>query len=140
MKKTVAAVTAWAVLCAAMPAVARQAVKPAQAAAPSPGCAALADQIEKAQMSIALDKAIAENDDSAPRAQVRATKEVAKLLTIQIALTQLASLKCPAYTAPISDARYAENASYCAMALLSPTNKTNKNPMSCHTVDWKPAF
>lgn len=114
--------------------------KPATATSPPPVCESYKANIETIQMKMALDKALGERDDSAPREMTRVQKRVAGLLTIQITMSQMAAMKCPPYVEPINEARYGTNADQCAMALTSPTRGSTSLPMSCQTENWSPNF
>lgn len=102
-------------------------------------CSALSSQIDKEQRLMALETALGEGDDSAPRDQVRSTKRVAHLLQIQIAMGQMAALKCAPYGDPIVDSRFATAAGQCSMALRSTTTPKGYGlPQSCRVADWIP--
>lgn len=106
--------------------------------APETKCEVLSEQIERILMDMALDKALGEKDDSAPRAQVRATKRVASFLQIQLVKSQMADMSCEPYGALISETRYAKDAAQCAAAVLSPTTPNGYGlPMSCKMSEWQ---
>lgn len=88
---------------------------------------------------MALEAALGESDDSAPRDQVRATKRVAHLLQIQIAMAQISALKCAPFAEPIVESRFAAAAAQCAMALRSTTTPNGYGPpMACKITEWTP--
>lgn len=114
--------------------------KPSSAPSTLPICETYKANIEALQMKMALEKALGDRDDSAPRETNRVGKRVAHLLTIQITMTQMAAMKCAPYIDPIDETRYATNADQCAMALTSATRGSTSVPMSCETTNWSPAY
>lgn len=107
-------------------------------AEPETRCDVYSEQIERVLMDMALDKALGEKDDSAPRAQVRATKRVAGFLQIQLIKSQMVDAKCEPYSALMTEARYSRDATRCAMAVMSPTNSnTSALPASCKMSEWE---
>lgn len=100
-------------------------------------CGQFEAQIDTALKRMALEAALGERDDSAPRDQARATKRLADLTEIQIVMTQMAAAKCAPVLSRISQDKYALEASQCSMALTNVnTPKGYGLPMSCEMKNW----
>jgi hypothetical protein len=100
-------------------------------------CGQFEAQIDAALKRMALEAALGERDDSAPRDQARATKRLADLTEIQIVMTQMAAAKCAPVLTRISQDKYAVEANQCSMALASVnTPKGYGLPMSCQMKNW----
>ncbi len=106
------------------------------AAAPSPNrCAALANDYDHIEKTMASRYADAVGDNSAPRAAVRETADANDLARAQIILTLLQHGRCPLPDHAPSNARYLDAATVCAAARL----REGANAPVCNMANWRPS-
>lgn len=113
----------------------------AVAAAPPPAtaeiCTLLSSQIETALMNIATIDAEDVGDNSAPRAQVRASRQVAEYARIQANIALMGAQRCAPYPHAIDPLRYLSDALNCSSALANAP-RGSALPDECKRGTWKP--
>lgn len=109
----------------------------AGAAHAQPACDAFAAQIEDIQKDMADRKWAGIRDNSAFRANVRATEDQAALTQIGLVMEQMKAANCPVYSAPITADRYFPAARRCGRDLESK-GIFGKTPKSCDRASWQP--
>ncbi len=113
---------------------------PATSAAPPSICKAFGDQIESDLQDLAEIDADEITDNSAPRATMRADRQIVKLETIRANIDLMSAHHCAPYAHTVSSHRYFLPATQCQLDILNSV-KAGKSgvPDTCSRANWKPS-